>query len=126
MGWGLRRWAGFVKRDIHALYLAGRDRRVSWYVKGLAILLAAYAVSPIDLIPDFIPLVGYLDDLVLLPLGIYFVVKLIPAEIMDECRAQAATAAGKPVSRAAAAVIILLWVVTLVLAARFYLSSSPS
>ena len=77
-----KQWARTVKRDAHALYLTARDPRVPWYAKGLAVAIAAYAASPIDLIPDFIPVVGYLDDLIIVPLGIALVVKLIPAEIM--------------------------------------------
>ena len=82
----LKEWARAIKRDVHALYLAGRDPRVPWYVKALAIAVAAYALSPIDLIPDFIPVLGYLDDLVLIPLGILLVVWLIPPGIMAEHR----------------------------------------
>ncbi|WP_428671509.1 YkvA family protein, partial [Roseibium sp.] len=107
--WDLRKWAGLVKRDIHALYLAARDPRVPWYVKGLALVVAAYAVSPVDLIPDFIPVIGYLDDLVLLPLGIYAVVKLVPPEVMADCRRRAEKAADKPVSRGAAFAVVVLW-----------------
>lgn len=73
----LRRWARTVKRDVHALYLAARDPRVPWYAKVAAIAVAAYALSPIDLIPDFIPVIGYLDDLVIVPLGILLAVKLV-------------------------------------------------
>ena len=82
----LKQWAANIKRDAHALYLAARDPRVSWYTKLLAIAVAAYALSPIDLIPDFIPVLGYLDDLVIVPLGILLVVSLIPKEIMAEHR----------------------------------------
>ena len=74
----LKDWARVIKRDVHALYLASRDPRVPWYVKALAIVIAGYALSPIDLIPDFVPLVGYLDDAILLPLGICLVIRLIP------------------------------------------------
>ena len=85
----IKTWARRLNRDGHAVYLASRDPRVPWYVKALAIAVAAYALSPIDLIPDFIPIVGYLDDLVIVPLGVWLVVSLIPAEIMAECRAKA-------------------------------------
>ena len=112
----IRNWARLIKRDVHALYLASRDPRVPWYAKALAIIVAGYAVSPIDLIPDFIPVLGYLDDVVLLPLGIYLVVKLIPPEIMAEHRELADAASERPVSRFAAAVIIVLWLVSVVLA----------
>ena len=70
----LRGWARSIKRDVHALYLAARDPRVPWYTKALAIVVAGYALSPIDLIPDFIPVIGYLDDLLLVPVGIALVV----------------------------------------------------
>src|SRR5262249_47212445 len=79
-----RQWARVVKRDVHAIYLAARDPRVPWYAKGLALCVAGYALSPIDLIPDFVPVLGYLDDVIIVPLGIVAVVKLIPPEIMAE------------------------------------------
>ncbi|MDH3239852.1 MAG: YkvA family protein [Alphaproteobacteria bacterium] len=109
----LRKWAGAIKRDTYALYLAGRDPRVPWYVKGLAVLIAAYALSPIDLIPDFIPVLGYLDDLILLPLGILIVVKLIPPEIMAQHREAAAAAQQRPTSREAVVVIACIWAASL-------------
>jgi len=71
----LRSWARVIKRDVHALYLASRDPRVPWYAKALAVAVAGYALSPIDLIPDFIPILGYLDDVVLLPLGMLLVIR---------------------------------------------------
>jgi uncharacterized membrane protein YkvA (DUF1232 family) len=108
-------WARAIKRDAHAIYLAARDPRVPWYAKALAFCVAGYALSPIDLIPDFIPILGYLDDLVIVPLGILAVVKLIPPEIMAEHRATASLAAKKPVSRTAAVLIVLLWAVSIVL-----------
>ena len=111
----LRAWARTVKRDVHALYLAGRDPRVPWWVKALALAVAAYALSPIDLIPDFVPVLGYLDDLILVPLGIALVVRLIPAAIMAEHRAVAAAALDRPVSWTAAAVIAGLWLSAVVL-----------
>ena len=111
----LTMWAQAIKRDVHALYLAGRDPRVPWYAKALAAFVAAYALSPIDLIPDFIPVIGYLDDLILLPLGILLVVRLIPPEILAEHRATAAAA--RPVSRLAAVVVVCLWVALAVLVA---------
>lgn len=104
----LRHWARIIKRDVHALYLAGRDPRVPWYAKALAIGVAAYAVSPIDLIPDFIPVLGFLDDVIILPIGIMLTVRMIPPEIMAEHR-QAAEAQERPVSRAAAIIIMLIW-----------------
>jgi uncharacterized membrane protein YkvA (DUF1232 family) len=106
----MKTWARNLRRDGHAIYLASRDPRVPWYAKVLAIAVAAYALSPIDLIPDFIPVIGYLDDLIILPLGIWLVVSLITAEVMAEYRAKASEAAQRPTSRAGMVVIILLWI----------------
>jgi len=107
----LRRWADEITRDVYAIYLARRDPRVPWYAKALAVCVAAYAVSPIDLIPDFIPVLGYLDELVLLPLGVLLVVRMIPHDVMAEYRARAATALERPAGKAAAAVIVGVWAV---------------
>ena len=104
-----RQWARVVKRDVHAIYLAARDPRVPWYAKALALCVAGYALSPIDLIPDFVPVLGYLDDVIIVPLGILAVVKLIPPEVMAEHRALAAAAQHRPVSRTAAIVIAIVW-----------------
>ncbi len=87
-----RQKARELKKEIHALYYACQDGRISWYVKFLAICAIAYALSPIDLIPDFIPVLGLLDDLILLPLAITLILKLIPTDIMNDCRRQAETA----------------------------------
>lgn len=106
----IKAWARDLKRDAHAVYLASRDPRVPWYAKVIAVAVAAYALSPIDLIPDFIPVIGYLDDLVIVPLGIWLVVRLIPEEVMVECRARANEAAQRPTSRAGMIAIILLWI----------------
>jgi uncharacterized membrane protein YkvA (DUF1232 family) len=105
-----RQWARLVKRDVLALWIAARDPRVPWYAKALAMAVAAYALSPIDLIPDFIPVLGYLDDLVIVPLGILLVVWLIPAALMTDLRERAATLATRPRSAAAAVVIVLIWI----------------
>ena len=107
---GWRQRARQLKRETYALYLAYRDPRVPWYAKLLAACVVAYAFSPIDLIPDFIPVLGYLDDLVLVPLGIALSVKLIPPQVMAECRARAAEMEGKPTNWAAAAVIVAIWI----------------
>jgi len=106
-----------IRRDIHAIYLAARDPRTPWYAKALAVCVAGYALSPIDLIPDFVPVLGYLDDAVIVPLGILAVVKLIPAGIMADNRAAAARAAERPVSRTGAVVIALIWVGSIALTA---------
>ena len=109
-----KRWAHTIRRDAHALYLASRDPRVPWYAKGLALAVAGYAISPIDLIPDFIPIIGYLDDLILVPLGIALVIRLIPPEIMAEHRALATAAQDQPVSKTAAIIVISIWTVAIV------------
>src|SRR5882757_6544312 len=106
----LRNWSRSIRRDVHAVARAARDPRVPWYAKAVAILVAAYALSPIDLIPDFIPVLGHLDDLVLLPLGILLVVRLIPADVMAEHRAAAMLALDQPTSRTAAVVIVTIWI----------------
>lgn len=100
-----------LKRDVLALYLAARDPRVPWYAKALALVTAAYALSPIDLIPDFIPILGLLDDIVLIPLAILLCVRLIPAFVMADLRelAEERLAKRPPTSRIAAAVIVLVW-----------------
>ncbi|MBM4459685.1 MAG: DUF1232 domain-containing protein [Chloroflexi bacterium] len=107
----LKRRAGQLKTESYALYLAYRDPRVPWYARAFAACVAAYAFSPIDLIPDPIPVLGYLDDLVLIPLGVSLALRMIPPPVMAECRAraQAELAAGKPVNWVAAAVIIVIW-----------------
>src|SRR5205807_4168518 len=92
----IQRWARAIKRDVHALYLAARDPRVPWYAKAVALAVAAYALSPIDLIPDFVPVLGFLDDLVIVPLGIMLALRLIPPAIMAEHRATAAAASALP------------------------------
>src|SRR5215210_2197888 len=112
-GWidALTQWARRLKHELFALYLAYHDPRVPCYARLFAAGVVAYAFSPIDLIPDFIPVLGYLDDLVLVPLGIWLALKMIPAEVMADCRARAADAIrqGKPVNRAAAVVIVGVW-----------------
>jgi uncharacterized membrane protein YkvA (DUF1232 family) len=111
----MKNWARLVKRDIHAIYLCSRDPRVPWHAKALAIFVAAYALSPIDLIPDFVPVLGYLDDVILVPVGIWLVVRLIPAHVMAEHRELAAAAHDRPVSRTAAAVIVAIWIASALL-----------
>lgn len=115
----LKDWARVIKRDVHALYLAGRDPRVPWYAKTLAVVVAGYALSPIDLIPDFIPVLGYLDDIVILPLGILLVIKMIPPGIMAEHRGVAAAALERPVGRIAAFVIVFIWIASIGLCGAF-------
>jgi uncharacterized membrane protein YkvA (DUF1232 family) len=106
-------WARSIKRDAIAVYLAARDPRTPWYVKALAVLVAGYAFSPIDLIPDFIPVLGYVDDIILVPLGIALVVRLIPATLMAEYREAARSIAERPVNRTAALIIACIWAASL-------------
>ncbi len=105
-----REWAHRVKRDVVALWFAARDPRVPGLAKAVAAAVAAYALSPIDLIPDFIPVLGYLDDVILVPLGIMLAVRLIPAPLMATLREAADQAVSRPVSRVAAAAIVLVWI----------------
>ena len=111
IGWRERMRA--LKRESLVVYYAARDPRLPWHVRLLAMLVAAYALSPIDLIPDFIPVLGYLDDLVLIPLGVALVIRLTPANITSEARQRAERAAEKPVSIVAAMVIGVLWIAAL-------------
>jgi len=106
-------WARTIRRDAHALYLAARDPRVPWYAKALAIGVAAYALSPIDLIPDFVPVLGYADDLIIVPAGIALVIWLIPPEIMAQHRDIAIAAQDRPMSRTAGVAIVTIWVVAI-------------
>jgi uncharacterized membrane protein YkvA (DUF1232 family) len=107
----LRTWARALKRDAHVVWLAARDARTPWYAKAVALTVAAYALSPIDLIPDFVPVLGYLDDLILVPLGLWLALRLIPPAVLADHRAAAEAAADRPVSRVAAACVILAWIV---------------
>jgi uncharacterized membrane protein YkvA (DUF1232 family) len=107
---GLKIWARALKRDVHAIYLAVPSPHVPWYAKILAVAVAGYALSPIDLIPDFIPVFGYLDDLIIVPLGVWLVVWLIPEHVMAEYRAKASEAEQCPRSKGAAIAIIAAWV----------------
>ena len=106
-----RQWARGVKRDVYALYLAAGDPRVPWYAKAVAVSVAAYALSPIDLIPDFVPVLGYVDDMVIVPVGILLAVRLVPPDLMAEFRAAAARPdRSPPIGRVGAAVIVALWI----------------
>lgn len=121
-----QRWqqgARNLKKEVMALYFASRDPRVPWYAKVWIALVVAYALSPIDLVPDFIPVLGYLDDLVLIPLGVWLALKMIPEPIMSECRARAEEQinSGKPTSRWGAVLIILIWLISITLIALLIL-----
>ena len=108
----LRDWARTLKREILALWLVSRDPRTPWPAKVLAVVVVGYALSPIDLIPDFIPVLGYLDDVILLPIGIWLVLKLVPPELMAELRVKAAEIAERPVNHAAAVLIVAIWLLS--------------
>ncbi len=110
----LKSWAKLIKRDVVALWLAARDPRTPWCVKLLAGATAAYALSPIDLIPDYIPIIGYLDDLIIVPVGIAVAVALMPKDLMEEFRREANSIAESPVSKSAAFVIGMIWIVVAV------------
>ena len=105
----LKDWTRAIKRDVHALYLAARDPRTPWFAKAFALAIAAYALSPIDLIPDFIPVLGYLDEVTLLPLVIALAIRLVPPDVMAEHRIAAANAESRPVTQAGAAFVVTLW-----------------
>jgi uncharacterized membrane protein YkvA (DUF1232 family) len=106
----LKRWAGRLKAEVYALYLAYRDPRVPLHARVFAACVVGYAFSPIDLIPDPIPILGYLDDLVLIPLGIALAIRMIPAPVLAECREKARQVAKeKPTNRVAAAIIVAVW-----------------
>ncbi|MCO5163856.1 MAG: YkvA family protein [Mesorhizobium sp.] len=108
----IKRWAKALKRDVVTLYLAGRDPRVPWLAKFISLAVAAYALSPIDLIPDFIPIIGYLDDLIIVPLGIALALRMIPPEVLADLRRQATQRiSGQPRSFWGAAFVILVWIV---------------
>ena len=113
---GWKRWARRLKVEVYALYLAYRDPRVPWYARVFAACVVGYAFSPIDLIPDPIPVLGYLDDLILIPLGVALAIRMIPAEILEECREKATSAEGRPVSRVAAVLVVAAWVILAALA----------
>lgn len=110
----IRDWARRLKQDTLALYLVARHPQTPRLARFIIAGLVAYALSPIDLIPDFIPVVGYLDDLILLPLGIALVIRMIPPAVLAECRATAheTFGDGKPVSRAAGAIVIAIWLLS--------------
>ena len=114
IGKTLKNWARRIKRDGVTLWFAGRHAGTPWYAKALGVFVVAYALSPIDLIPDFIPVLGYVDDVLLLPLLILLTIKLLPPDVLAECRSQADAWIGakgsKPSSRIGAVLIVSLWV----------------
>jgi len=113
IGEKLRTWARRIKRDGVTLWFAGKHPMTPWYAKALGAFVVAYALSPIDLIPDFIPVLGYVDDVLLLPVLVWFAMKLLPAEVVDDCRRQAdawmQTQGQKPTSRAGVVFVLAMW-----------------
>jgi uncharacterized membrane protein YkvA (DUF1232 family) len=105
----LESWARKLKVEVYALYLAYKDPRVPWYARVFAAVIVGYAFSPIDLIPDPVPVLGYLDDLILIPLGIALAIKMIPPPVLAECREKARNAKDRPVSKVAAVVVVVVW-----------------
>jgi uncharacterized membrane protein YkvA (DUF1232 family) len=120
----IERWgqqAKRLRRETYALYLAYRDPRVPWYAKAVAAAVVAYALSPIDLVPDFVPVLGYLDDLILVPLGIALARRMIPQDVLDRCRDRARVdlEQDKPINWLAAAVVVALWLLVATLLVVF-------
>jgi uncharacterized membrane protein YkvA (DUF1232 family) len=112
----LERWARRLKVEVHALYLAYKDPRMPWYARVFAAVVVGYAFSPIDLIPDPIPILGYLDDLVIIPLGVALAIRMTPPRILAECREAAREAEDRPVGRMAAVVVVAVWIALAALA----------
>ncbi|MEE9334707.1 MAG: DUF1232 domain-containing protein [Granulosicoccaceae bacterium] len=111
----LKQWAKLVKRDVVAVYYAARDKRTPTPARVVAVAIAAYALSPIDLIPDIIPIIGYLDDLVIVPLGLLLVVRMIPAIVLQDSRDKATAMLARPKSYVAAAMVLGIWLLGIVL-----------
>jgi uncharacterized membrane protein YkvA (DUF1232 family) len=112
----LRKIGNDFKLEAYSLYLATKDPRTPWYAKAVVVCVVGYALSPIDLIPDFIPVLGYLDDLIIIPLGIALAIRLIPRTVLDDCRRQAPLTIQTATRAAliAAGVIVFLWIVLIV------------
>lgn len=118
-----KQWAKEIKKDVIVVWLIAKDKRTPILVKFLALIIAAYALSPIDLIPDFIPILGYLDDIIIVPLGLLLVMKLTPQHIKDDCKVIAAGLAEKPINRLAAGFIILIWLFLLAYLGMYFYHS---
>jgi uncharacterized membrane protein YkvA (DUF1232 family) len=112
----LESWARRLKVEVYAIYLAYKDPRVPWYARVFAAVVVGYAFSPIDLIPDVVPVLGYLDDLILVPLGVALAIKMIPSPVLSECRKKARETEDRPVNRVAAAIVVAVWIALAVLA----------
>ncbi len=111
-----------MKKEVFAVYLAARDPRTPWYAKGLVLLIVAYALSPIDLIPDFVPVLGYLDDLIIIPGGLWLAIRMIPPEVLAQAHNTAATGGvDRNVARFGVVIIVLLWLVVLMFSIYLFL-----
>ena len=119
LGDRVRNWAETLRRDVYAVYFAARDPRVPWYAKAFVLMIAAYVVSPIDLVPDFIPVLGQIDDAILVPLGILIATRLMPSEVLDEHRRRAAIVAEAPADWRVGAAVIVFWSLATALVARW-------
>ena len=115
----IRSWARQLKSDVVAVYFSARDPRCPWPIRVLALLVAAYALSPIDLIPDFIPVLGYLDDLLIVPMGLWLVLRMLPPQVLSDARVQAAALLAKPRNHVAAACFVLIWLTLLIWLVRW-------
>jgi uncharacterized membrane protein YkvA (DUF1232 family) len=112
----LESWARRLKVEVYALYLAYKDPRVPWYARVFVAVVVGYAFSPIDLIPDPVPVLGYLDDLILIPLGVALAIRMIPAPVLAECRQKARDTKDRPVSKVGAVVVVIVWLALAALA----------
>jgi len=101
-----------LRIELHAVWLAARDRRTPWFARLFGLLLTAYALSPLDLVPDFIPIVGLLDDAVIIPVGLWLFARMLPTGLLDECRAAAERASEQPRSVIGAVIVVLVWLLT--------------
>ena len=117
----IKNWAHRIKRDSLAVYYAARDPRTPGYLQLLAILVAAYAISPIDLIPDFIPILGYLDDLIIVPAGLLLVIRLLPDVVLEEARERASHQLAKPANKLFVSVVVVTWLVCVALLIWFFI-----
>ncbi len=116
-----------LKAEVYAVYLAARDPRTPWYAKGLLLLVVAYSLSPIDLIPDFVPVLGYLDDLIIVPAGISLALKMIPSAVMEDARQKARSAS--PDRRAGligATIIVVVWILAIIVCASLVIKLAGS
>jgi uncharacterized membrane protein YkvA (DUF1232 family) len=123
----LRSRAAALRTETYAIYLASRDPRTPWFAKALVLLIVAYALSPIDLIPDFIPVLGYVDDLLIVPAGIGLALKLVPGAVMAEAREAALTQPpGRGLRIAGGAMIVLVWIIAIILMISFIRRIAPA